>query len=209
MPQLKQKWWLQCLLVDTLFGALDFSKPSQHSVSHLSDRCLFPKQWIITVLHLSVSTHLVWSAGFLLLSLVIAWHPQCAYQAPFLGMPPRCFVFVWLCLCLWPSVSFSPPIFSFNSLLLCVFLSVCLTQAPQSSEQVDYVKEKTEKQKRKRCSAAKGIGAEVIYLHLFWCLDWMFTLRIVLFFFSIFHFSLVFRAYFLYTQLLCVGYTHQ
>lgn len=32
---------------------------------------------------LSGGTHLVWSAASLLLFLVMAWHPQSAYQAPF------------------------------------------------------------------------------------------------------------------------------
>lgn len=70
-------------------------KSSQHSASHLSDRCLPPKQWVIAVLHLSGRSHLVWSAAPVLLFTVIAWHPQSAYQAPFFGHATQ-----MLCLCL-------------------------------------------------------------------------------------------------------------
>lgn len=116
--------WLRCrplclpLLSQTSSWAPDLRRPTQHSVSHLSDKCLPPKQWVITELHLSGCTHLVWSAAFLLLLLVVAWHPQSAYQAPFLGMARRCFVSVCLYLfppnffllfLLSPSFSSSPP----------------------------------------------------------------------------------------------------
>lgn len=97
------------LLLQASSWALDLRRPSQHSASHLSDRCLPPKQWIITAPHLSGCTHLVWSAAFLLLFVVIAWLPQSAYQAPFLGMARRCFVSVWLYLF---GFFFSHPTFS-------------------------------------------------------------------------------------------------
>lgn len=79
-PQLQPRCRPPCLplLSQASSWALDLARPSQHSVSHLSDRCLPPKQWVIIELHLSGCTHLVWSAAFLLLFLVMAWHPQSA-----------------------------------------------------------------------------------------------------------------------------------
>lgn len=58
---------------------LDIMGPSHHSAPHLSDRCLSPKQWVITALHLSARTHLASSTAFLILLLVMAWHSQSAY----------------------------------------------------------------------------------------------------------------------------------
>lgn len=106
------------------YWALYHWRPSQHSVSHLSDRCLPPKQWVITVLHLSGCTHLIWSAAFLLLFLVMAWHPQSAYQAPFFwawhtdALSLSCSVCLCLSFIAWPafvfSISFSLPRFLFS-----------------------------------------------------------------------------------------------
>lgn len=150
ITQLQRKLTFLCflLLSQALSWAPDLRRPSQHSASHLSDRCLPPKQWIITALHLSGCTHLVWSAAFLLLFLVMAWHPQSAYQAPFfwtwhedaLSLSGS----VSFCLFLFPAWLFFFFI-SFSLLLLC---SVSLTQTPQSNEQADYVREKREPKKK-------------------------------------------------------------
>ena len=79
----------------------DLRRPSQHSASHLSDRCLPPKQWIITALHLSGCTHLVWSAAF------FASVP-CHGLAPAVCLPSNFFLLghgtQMLCLCLALSV---------------------------------------------------------------------------------------------------------
>lgn len=71
-------------------------------------------------------------------------------------------------ICLRPCLSFFPPYFFFSliSFFFRLFLSVLLTQAPQSNEQADYVREKREQ--KKKCSATRGIKGEVIYLPLFW-----------------------------------------
>lgn len=89
----------------------DLRRPSQHSASHLSDRCLPPKQWIITALHLSGCTHLVWSAAFFASVPCHGLAPAVCLPSNFffLGMARRCFVSVWLYL--FVSVSF---LFSFS-----------------------------------------------------------------------------------------------
>ena len=126
------------------YWALYHWRPSQHSPSHLSDRCLPPKPWVIAVLHLSGCTHLVWSAAFSLLFLVMAWHPQSAYQAPFFGHGTQ-----MLCLCLTLSVCvsfFSHPAFVFFiSFSFPLFLFSSLTQTPQSTELAHCVRKKREK----------------------------------------------------------------
>lgn len=151
-PQLYLKLSPLCflLLSQASSWALDLRRPSQHSASHLSDRCLPPKQWIITAFHLSGCAHLVWSAAFLLLFLVMAWHPQSAYQAPFFGhgtqMLCLCLALsVCVCLFFFPTLLFPPSLF----LSLLLFLSVSLTQTPQSNEQAHYVREKREQKKEK------------------------------------------------------------
>lgn len=157
-----------------------------HCDSHLSDRCLPPKQWIIGVLHLSGGTHLAWSAAFLPLFHVIAWHLQSAYPAPFFQYDTP-----MLCLCLAVSLFlsfFSSPFFPFTSLF-----AHLLTKLPKSNRQADYVREG--KNKRKIIYPTRGIWREVIYLPLFleltyclhssWCATFLFSLfSILLFFFS-------------------------
>ena len=66
----------------------------------------------------------------------------------FSGMARRCFVSVWLYL--FASVFLFPraTVFFFTSFSF--FLSVLLTQTPQSNEQADYVREKREHKKREK-----------------------------------------------------------
>lgn len=144
IPQLEQRFRLLRLplLSQAASQGRDLRAPSQHSAPHLSDRCLPPKQWVITALHLSGRTHLVWSAAFSLLFPVMAWHPQSAYQAPFFRGGGKHGTQM-LCLCLALSACacrflFPTPLLGFFPL----FLSVSLTQTPQSKEQADYVREK-------------------------------------------------------------------
>ena len=165
--------------------------PSQHSAPRLSDRCLPPKQWVITALHLSGCTHLVWCAASLA-------------SVPCHGLaPPVCLpsTFSWvvpgatqmLCLCLALSVCVCC-FLSRKTPLLLVFYhfwsppppppslpsSLWLTQTPQSKEQRrKESKKKKKKEKEKGCSASRGIRGDVIYLPLLWRHDWMFTLVMV------------------------------
>lgn len=137
------------------YWALYHWRPSQHSASHLSDRCLLPKQWVIAVLHLSGCTHLVWSAAFSLLFLVMAWHPQSAYPASFFffghGTQMLCLCLALsVCVCLFHrSACFC--IFHLFASSPLVFLP-SLTRTPQSKELGDYVGEKA-----KGCFATRGI----------------------------------------------------
>ena len=141
----------------------DLRRPSQHSASHLSDRCLPPKQWIITALHLSGCTHLVWSAAF------FASVP-CHGLAPAVCLPSNFFLLghgtQMLCLCLalsvcvrlfsfflyfFPNPCFFSPLFSLTSFSRRLLLAESLTQTPQSNEQADYVRGKrADKKKRKK-----------------------------------------------------------
>lgn len=151
-------WSLCSQLSQASSRVLDLRRLGQHSASHLSDRFLPPKQWIIVVLHLSGGTHLVWSAAFFLLFLVMTWHLQPAYPAPFLGMAHRYFVSLWLYLSV--SVSFPenpshpPTPHRFLSLL-----SHSLTKSPKSNEQADYVREERAK-KGKRMFYHQGNKGE-------------------------------------------------
>lgn len=124
-----------CPVAALLPWALDLRRSRQHSAS-LSDRCLPPKQWIIRVLHLSGGTHLVWSAGFLLLFPVMAWHPQSAYPAPFWGswqadaLSLSYFTFL--------SLSFpSPSAILLHLFLPLLFFSYSRIKSPKSNEQRD------------------------------------------------------------------------
>lgn len=128
--------------------ALDFRRPSQHSASHLSDRCLLPKQWVITVLHLSGCTHLVWCSAFLLLFLVMTWHPHLptkhlfwAKHADALSLSGS------ICLCL--SLSFPTLLFFFHFFL--PSFSSSLYCWPRLNNQMDkqIMRGKRENKKRK------------------------------------------------------------
>lgn len=121
------------------YWALYHWRQSQHSASHLSDRCLPPKQWVIALLHLSGCTHLVWCAAFLLLFLVMAWHPQSAYQPPFFGYGTW-MLCLCLAVCLFQFLCYF--LFYFWFLSMFHFFSVPRYPLPQSDEVADYVREK-------------------------------------------------------------------
>lgn len=135
------------LLSQASSWALDLRKPSQHSASHLSDRCLPPKQWIITVCQAAPTWSGLQPSCFCSLS----WLGTRSLPTKhlFLGMARRCFVSVRLSLCL--CLSFPTTFLFFISFSLLLFpFSVLLTQTPQSNEQADYVREKREQKKREK-----------------------------------------------------------
>lgn len=118
----------------------DLRRLRQHCASHLSDRCLLPKQWVIGVLHLSGSTHLARAAAFLLLLLVMDWHPQSAYPAPFVS--------AWHAdaLSLSGSGSVYLPLFLHSSLSL----TLTLTKPLKSNGQADYLRKGKAKNRKKK-----------------------------------------------------------
>lgn len=160
--------WSLVSYVSCCCRVLDLRRSRQHSASHLSDRCLPTKQWIIIVLHLSGGTHLVWSTAFFLLFLVMAWHPQPAYPAPFfwawnadalsLSGSVCVSLFLFLTLLFFPSTSLSP-----SSLPL--LLADQVTWIKQTSRLCE---RREGKKKGKGCFVTRGIRGEVIYLPLFW-----------------------------------------
>lgn len=89
----------------------------------------------------------------------------CLPSTFFLDVARRRFVSVGLYLFASPSLP-HPTSVSFCALLPpLLFPLVLLTQAPQSNEQADYVRE--ERQQKGECFATRGIKREVIYLPLF------------------------------------------